>query len=477
MPLDLAAALGFVATALHVVGFVSIHHVLKHGRTAQGTIAWAVALLTLPYVAVPLYWVVGRYRYQGYVLARRAGDEKLRNIVEKVEASSESAEPPAGWNEERYGPFETLAAGGFTTGNRVELLIDGTATFDSMLEGIDAAERYVLVQFYIMRADAIGQELKERLIAKAQAGVPVYVLFDVIGCYKLSSDYTDELRRAGVDVRGFGVLRKRRNRLQINFRNHRKITVVDGRRAWVGGHNSGDEYLGRDPGFGPWRDTHVVFEGPVVQGVQLAFLEDWYWAAQSIPELEWKPAPAEGGDLTALAIPSSPADPIETCTLFFQQAIHSARRRLWIATPYFVPDEPVVDALQLAALRGVDVRVMLPQKADHPLVWLSSFSYSDQMIDAGVRFWRYQPGFLHQKVLLVDDDLAAVGTANLDNRSFRLNFEVTLLVVGKPFAEAVEAMLLRDFEASIEADADDLERLAWWKQLGARVARLLAPVQ
>ena len=268
-----------------------------------------------------------------------------------------------------------------------------------------------------------------------------------------------------------------RNRFQLNFRNHRKVVVVDGRIAYTGGLNVGDEYMGRSEAFGPWRDTHICLRGPAVQAVQFAFVEDWYWATHRVPELEWAPNASERGEKTVLVIPSGPADELETCGLFFTHAIHSARHRVWIASPYFVPDSKVVAALQIAALRGVDVRILLPEKADHVLVWLSSFSYYNETMPHGVRLFRYQPGFLHQKVMLVDDDISAVGTANLDNRSFRLNFEITLLVVDAGFGAQMREMFERDFDDSRLIEPGELEAKPLWFKVAVRVARLLAPIQ
>jgi len=211
--------------------------------------------------------------------------------------------------------------------------------------------------------------------------------------------------------------------------------------------------------------------------VQFAFIEDWYWATHGVPELNWSPKRANTGDKNVLVIPSGPADDLETCGLFFLHAIHSAKRRVWIASPYFVPDPKVVAALQIAALRGVDVRILLPEKADHILVWLSSFSYYGETEPYGVRLFRYLPGFLHEKVMLVDDDVATVGTANLDNRSFRLNFEITLMVVDAAFGARVKAMFEEDFARSRLVVQGELDAQSVWFNFGVRVARLAAPIQ
>jgi cardiolipin synthase len=278
-------------------------------------------------------------------------------------------------------------------------------------------------------------------------------------------------------VRPFHSTKGKTNRFQLNFRNHRKIVVVDGKTAYVGGLNVGDEYRKGAAGLGHWRDTHLELTGPCVQCTQLVFLEDWYWTAHEIPELDWKPQPSDEGSQNILVLPTGPADDLESCGLFFLEAINGARERLWIASPYFVPDRQIVSALQLAALRGVDVRLVLPEKADHLLVYLSSFSYLEEAEKAGVKIYRYQPGFLHHKILLVDDELAAVGTANLDNRSFRLNFEITIVVADRRFAGKVHSMFRNDLERCRQTHPRDLTERRFWFRVAVRVSRLLAPIQ
>jgi cardiolipin synthase len=235
--------------------------------------------------------------------------------------------------------------------------------------------------------------------------------------------------------------------------------------------------MGRNAKIGPWRDTHVKVQGPSVQCIQLSFLEDWYWATHKMPAVGWTPLPAPEGDKALLVLPSGPADDLETCTLFFLHAINSARRRIWIASPYFVPDPQVISALQLAALRGVDVRIILPQNPDHLLVYLSSFAYLAKTQPVGVKFYRYQPGFMHHKVMVVDEHTATIGTANFDNRSFRINFEITLLFVDPAFVREVTRMLVDDLSRCMPATARDYHSRPIWFRVAVRVARLMAPLQ
>ena len=467
-----------VIALFQVLGIASSVHAIMHTRTEQGAIAWAMSLVFVPYVAVPAYWVLGRSRFEGYVNARKltedVGEELLVDLQGRI--------APYRLDQQEIDPA-ILAAQGLAdqpmlTSNEVELLVDGQETFDSILAGIDAAREYVLFQFFIVKDDQIGNLVKDRLIAKANAGVSVYFLYDEMGSSGLPDSYLDELRAAGIEVSAFNTQKGPGNRFQINFRNHRKVVVVDGRVTWVGGHNVGDEYLGRDPAFGHWRDTHIRIEGPAVMGTQLSFLVDWYWATDQIIDVPFVPSAAAGADTDVLILPTGPADDLESATLMFTHAINSARQRIWIASPYFVPDLGLLNALQLAGLRGVDVRIMIPDMADHYLVYLAAFSYLEDAGRTGVRFFRYTDGFLHQKVMLIDDSVATIGTANMDNRSFRLNFEITAAIAGNTeFIDEVEAMFMNDFELSREVPSDELASKSWWFRFLVQLARLTSPIQ
>ena len=467
----------WVVIVFHVLGLVSSVHAIMSTRTEQGAIAWAVSLYTFPYVAVPAYWVLGRSRFQGYVSARRGQLEQVAGIQASAVEAVQRFQLPDEQLTPALQAAERLAGLPMLRGNAVELLVDGDATFSSILAGIDAAERYILFQFFIVHDDEIGREVKAHLIARAKAGVRVSFLYDEVGSHDLPAAYLDELRAAGIEAYDFHTRKGPRNRFQINFRNHRKVVVVDGRVAWVGGHNVGDEYLGRDPEFGHWRDTNVRIEGPGALGAQLSFAEDWHWATGETIALDWAPVPASSADVPVLIVPSGPADELETANLMFVHAIHSAQQRIWIASPYFVPDRPVITALQLAALRGVDVRILIPEKADHLATWLAAYSYMPEIEPVDIGVWRYGDGFLHQKVMLIDDSVAAVGTANFDNRSFRLNFEITAVVADVGFAAAVERMFEADFARSRRMEPGEYEQKPWWFRFAVRAARLTSPVQ
>lgn len=471
--------LGTLLAIIHLFGLIAACHAILNTRTSQGAIAWAVSLATMPYLTLVPYLFLGRSKFAGYADARRLRNETLRartDVPDWDKLVSAGEWPADALGVRVIRTFARLGGMPLVPGNSVRTLPNGEATFSAIFDAIERAQHYVLVQFFIVRADALGDMLKELLIACAQRGVRAYFLYDSIGSFDLPARYVNELRDGGVDVHPFSTTHFV-NRFQLNFRNHRKIVVVDGQCAFVGGHNVGIEYLGANPRLSPWRDTHIEVRGPVVANLQFAFTEDWYWATQKLPECRPPTVePRDGDDMYCLVMPTGPADRQETCSLFFVEAINAAKKRLWITTPYLVPDSAVFAALRLAVLRGVDVRIMIPSRRDHYVVFEASMLYAYDAVRAGIRIFRYTPGFLHQKVVLIDDVAAAVGSANLDNRSFRLNFEVMVVTVHHGFAAEVEAMLLRDFDETVEIDRSEYRDAPAWRKITMHLARLFAPI-
>ena len=319
------------------------------------------------------------------------------------------------------------------------------------------------------RSTPIGRRMRDALIAKARSGVRVFFLYDEIGCIKLPQSYLDVMRRETIEVSGFKTTKGRSNRFQINFRNHRKLLVVDGRTGFIGGNNLGEEYL-------VYRDTHLRIEGPAAQHIQLSFAEDWYWATETLLSVTPDIIASEKSDQAVSIVNTGPADAQANCSILFSTLISLARTRLWITSPYFVPNNAIVVALQAAALRGVDVRIILPDQADQALVELASFTYYDDMLSNGVRLYRYREHFMHQKVILVDDTVAGVGTVNLDNRSLYLNFEATALVADDDFIMQIEAMLIEDLDNSTPVLCEHYDSKPLPYRIATRIARLASPL-
>ncbi|GGB14653.1 cardiolipin synthase [Allosediminivita pacifica] len=460
-------------TGLLAIGIVAfcIWRALGTVRTPQGAAAWVIFLLSAPWFAVPAYAVFGGHRIRSYTRSR----QRSRALTSEQKKSARYCPPDSG-AAARLAVFERIVNLPVVGGNSGELLIDGEASFAAMFEAIDGARHTVCVQFYTIVDDATGQAFAERLIAAARRGVAVRLLFDGVGSYGLSRAYRGRLSEAGIQVVEPRGARGPTSRLNINFRNHRKTLVVDGVTGFVGGHNVSDTYVGRNPRYGHWRDTHLRLQGPIVAQLQLIFTEDWHWGTGELltQELNWDPGTHED-DMTAVLLPTGPADAMETGTQTFFATITAARKRLWIASPYFVPDASIQSALSNAALKGVDVRVILTGTVDHYLPWLAAHAFFDEIRSDGVQIYHYKAGFMHQKIVLCDEDVALVGTANCDVRSFRLNFETMAAFADTRFAGAVARMLEDDLAVS-ERYETPLEEEPLWIRTGAKLARLLAPV-
>jgi len=473
MTLSIIALIFVIAAPMfHFLGILTAIHAVLTVRTSQGAIAWCISLVTMPWIALPLYWIFGRSRFSGYAELLKKHRKEALQVLGKIDAFRADDHR---WEQTNLA-YEHLARMPFTKNNTTRLLIDGDATFGAIFEAIEQATTYILLEFFIVNDDDLGREMKTRLTKKAQEGIQVYFLYDEVGSKALPREYLEELKKAGIQIHPFKTTQGWKNKFQLNFRNHRKIAIIDGHTAFVGGLNVGDEYMGRSERFGHWRDTHMQITGPAVQAVQLNWTEDWYWSTRTLPDLNWKPTTAPDGDKNILVLGTSPVDDLESCGLFFVNAINSAQKRIWIASPYFVPDEAVTKALQLAALRGVDVRIMLPEKPDHIMVYLAAFNYLPEADHPHMHIYRYHDGFLHQKVMLIDDHLSSVGTANLDNRSFRLNFEISILIHNDNFAKEVETMLKADFANCHEVTAADYKKRSFLFKASVRLATLLSPI-
>lgn len=466
-------------------GIAAAIHAILNVRTSQSAIAWTLSLVLIPYITLIPYLLFGRSRLTH---DKEAQPFDHPNYVHHSPYRYKHKRPRPTWQPEidfaehtvtpydqRMQIFSQLANMPWLNHNQVELLINGRQTFDEIFKAIAQAQKLVVVQSFTIYDDEIGQTLQRLLCERAAAGVAIYFLYDRIGSHKLSRRYLATLRQAGVHTETFSTGRHFRNPLQINFRNHRKLTIVDGEIAFLGGLNIGGPYIDMHPRLCPWRDTHIKVKGPIVDSLQIAFARDWLWMTQTLPLMLFKKH-EHIGSMHCQILPSGPADNLETCLLFFVAAINAAQERIWLASPYFIPDDAIRTALQLAVLRGVDVRLLVPSCADHFTVFAASNLYAYEMAQAGVKVYRYQPGFMHQKVVLIDQDTSAIGSANLDNRSFRLNFELTLITVDKKFAQQVEAMLEADFLQSIRISNREYRHASFFKKLTMHLAKLFSPI-
>jgi cardiolipin synthase len=459
----------------YVLAVPCVAAAILRSRTPQGAVAWTVGLLSFPFVAVPLYLIFGRSKFNGYRIKRRLLDRRAREELSKTERISRHE---CQVDERLKSLVSAVTASkqvAFTGGNKIALLVDAEKAYRVMLDELKTATEYILFQFYIFRCDETGRLFLEVLKEKARAGVAVHFLYDEIGS-KIPKKIQRELREAGVRVGQFNTTKGPKNRFQINFRNHRKIVLVDGRVAVVGGMNIGEEHLGRNKKMGKWRDTQARVEGCAVMAVQTAFAKDWFWSQGKLLQARWEPIRPEGGTAEVMALHTGPVDDLRTCLQSHVALINAATKRLWIATPYLVLPDSLSDALSLAALRGVDVRILVPSRNDNMTVKLASQVYEAELTAVGAKIFRYSPGFLHQKVMLVDDLVGVVGSANLDYRSMFLNFELSLISTDKTWTEDLARMFEKDFSVSRPVSPREFEKRPLARRFLERAADLFAPI-
>ena len=372
-----------------------------------------------------------------------------------------------------------------TMNNRVEIFTDGVEKFEDLRKELARACRYIHIQYYIIKNDEVFHSLVPILCGKVKEGVEVRILYDGMGGRFMPKHHWKKLRKAGIRTAVFFPPVLGRLNLRINYRNHRKIVVIDGNVGYVGGFNIGKEYISRDPKFGYWRDTHLKIRGEAVQGLGIRFAQDWNYAAgenlfkdkRYFRELTPLPRPESSQDLVGIQIISSGPD-TQTRQIRdnYLELIHKARHHVYIQTPYFVPDDAVLSALQIAAHSGVDVRVMLPCKPDHPFVYWAGYSYVGDLLRAGARCFTYENGFLHAKTLTTDGCVSCCGTANMDIRSFQLNFEVNAVIYDEETTERLEDAFLQDLQRCREITMEMYASRGLWVRFREQCCRLLAPL-
>ncbi|MCS6866604.1 MAG: cardiolipin synthase [Gemmataceae bacterium] len=445
--------------------------VLHLKREPMSAIAWALTVILLPIVGPVLFLLFGYQSIPRKLRKRQLRGQAYKKFIARIDG--ESAEVPAPW-----AVLARIAhhADGFpvTRGNAVEFYHEGTEAFAAMLQAIEAAQHHVHAQFFICRADTTGRRFFEGLRACARRGVEVRLLVDSVGSYNLSSRWLKQLQQDGVRTASFLPIL---NPLRVNLRNHRKILVVDGRVGFTGGMNIGDEYLGLHPKFGYWRDTHFRVIGPGVEGLQHTFLEDWYFTTnEGVKGPCYFPPHTASGSTLVQVVASGPDKEYKSIRETYVAAVLRASRRVWIASPYFVPDAGFRDAIVLAARSGLDVRFLGLFRPDKWLPFLAARYYWADMLAAGVKVYQYTRGMMHSKYLLVDGEWASVGSANTDNRSLFLNFELNCQFFDTTVVHELEIAFLRDLEHSVRLDPEVYATRPLVSRLAENACRLFSPV-
>ena len=484
MPLPLVAIInwqevtGWLALAYLALSAGTVFWILWLKRDSTAAVAWCLTVIFIPYIGILLFVFFGYQSVHRPIRRKRRHAAAYKVRVERSDGTVRpvTVEPAAGWQ----GVSElaqSLGADPLLPGNRVDLYYDGRAAYDAMFAAIAQAQHHVHMQMFIFRYDDIGKKFIDALAERASAGVQVRFLYDAVGSWRLRRRMFAALCEAGGYAEPFLPVKLFRRRLQINLRNHRKTVIVDGKVGFTGGLNVGGEYLGLDPFFGPWRDTFLRLEGPSVASLQRLFLEDWdFSAADTARDQSFFPPVTKAGDAEVQVIWSGPDQELKIIREVYFAAITRAKSRIWIATPYFVPDVGLFDALCLAARSGLDVRLLCPFRPDKWVPFLAARYYWNELLTAGMKIYQYTAGFMHAKVLLIDDEWASIGTTNFDNRSLRLNFELTCLIESSDVVRELEAQFLRDFAISIRVDRDRFMERPFVGRMAENASRLLSPL-
>ncbi|WP_170006730.1 cardiolipin synthase [Bacillus fonticola] len=459
------------------IGFV----IFLENRHPTQTLTWLVVLGSFPIVGFLFYLLFGRnYRRERmyrkkYFLDKQAfhqfdwNQEQLDEQFAHVSPHQRKLFMLA----QRLGnsPISFLTAS--------HILTNGEETFDKIFESLKAAKHHIHLEYYIVRHDSIGERLKDILMERAKAGVKVRFLFDAVGSWRLSNRYIRELREAGVEVIAFGPVQLPFLNSKLNFRNHRKIIIVDGKVGFVGGLNIGEEYMGLNKHFGFWRDTHVYVKGEAVRTLQLIFLQDWYYMTNDnllLPEYLDAPLDVESKHGGVQILASGPDNEWSVIKNIFFAMITSAKKSVYIASPYFIPDEDIFTSLKIAALSGMDVRLLVPKTPDKWIVYFASRSYFHELLESGVKIYEYEKGFMHSKTIMVDEELASIGTSNMDMRSFHLNFEVNAFLYRTHSTSKLIEDFKKDLLHSRPLHEDEFIKRPFWRRVLESTSRLLSPL-
>lgn len=454
-------------------------------KSPKSVWAWLLLLFFIPVLGFVFYLFLGTDMRKRRMFRMKEIEDTIRdavrqqeNVLKAVEGEGVDENLSSYMDLVRYNMKTSGAI--LTTDNDVDIYTEGDTLFESMLEDIDNATKFIHIQFYIIREDVLFERLLQALRKKAKQGVRVRILYDGMGCRSVSRKFWEKVNGDGIETAEFFPALFRRLHLRINYRNHRKIVVIDNRVGYIGGFNIGKEYIGLDEKFGYWRDTHLRLVGSAVTGLQLRFLFDWNYAAKvNLFEDKICCQISESGnrDFCKMQIISSgPDNAGEQIRDNYLRLIHKAKKSIYIQTPYFIPDEAIFDSLLIAVRSGIEVNIMIPCKPDHMFVYWATYSYIGDLVLAGAKCYTYDNGFFHAKGMVVDGRVFCYGTANMDIRSFALNFEVNAVVYNVEKAEEMERCFRQDLAYSTLITKDDYVRRSLKIRIKEQICRLLSPL-
>lgn len=461
----------YVATVVTIIGVI-----LSENRNPVKSLAWVTVLFLLPIAGIVLYLFFGRSIKNKRMISRR-NRRKLRKQgrAPRIDISS------LGLSDESQQLITlagALTASPYYPDNKVDIFIDGASKFEALKADLRAAERSINLQYYIFEDDNIGHEIRDILIERSRAGVEVRVIYDHVGSFSVRNAFFKQMQREGIKAYPFFKVSFPQLGTRINWRNHRKICVIDDRIGYIGGMNIADRYI--DGGrFDVWRDTHLRVEGPVVKALKFSFAVDWNFMGQPLIDdgdvhATYCPAPEHKAGMQLLT--SGPTSQWSNIAFMFHKAIVDAKRRVYIETPYFLPTEGLLKALQTAALSHVDVRILIPRKSDSRMLTYASASYIAESLKAGIKIYFYEPGMLHSKIMIVDDEFSSVGSTNFDFRSFEHNFESNVFIYSKDVNERLTGIFKADLEKSTRISPFEWRHRSYGQKSAESILRLLSPI-
>ena len=471
--------------AFYINIILGIAIVFFQRRDPTSVWAWLLLLYFIPILGFFLYLVIGHDYRKSRMFRIKEVEDEINGAIKKQENTIFNNEFHI--TDERVRNYQDLVLFNLETSgaiysenNSVRVFTDGNEKFDALIEEMKNARKYIHVQYYIVSKGELLDRILTVLENKAAQGVEVRVLYDGMGGRNLSRRNIKRMKQAGIKVGEFFPAFLGRFQLRFNYRNHRKIVVIDGKKAFVGGFNIGDEYIGKVKKFGYWRDTHLEVTGDAVNDLHIRFLLDWNYAVKEnlfrFEKYFNTKTHAKANKLGMQIISSGPDSKRQEIRDNYLRLINKARERIYIQTPYFIPDESVCTALKIAALSGVDVRVMIPCKPDHPFVYWATYSYAGDLLESGARCYCYDEGFLHAKGMVVDGLVSCYGTANMDMRSFALNFEVNAVIYDPEVSWQLEKAFLDDLTKCTEMTKYNYDRRNLTIRIKEQVSRLLAPL-
>ena len=469
----------WINISLYIIYFVIVIScvvvVVSENKNPIRALSWTLALIFLPFAGVIFYLFFGRSLKGKTMISRKVH----RKLLEKSRPKQHSFDNSRLFADQiqKVKLAHNLCHAHLDRNNSVEIFTDGKSKFDQLKKDIRDAKEFIFIQYYIYNDDKIGNEILNLLAEKVRQGVRVKVLYDHVGSFSTSNRFFKRMRELGIDSHPFFRVTFRKLANRINWRNHRKIAIIDGKIGYIGGMNVADRYVEVAPDGRIWRDTHLRVKGPIIESMMYSFAVDWNFLR---PDEEVQPITRfkyeDDGDVDMQLVTSGPVDKWNNLVLCFQQAIASARKRVYIQTPYFLPTDALLKALQGAALSGVDVRIMIPEKTDSVMLGYGSRSYIADCLSAGVKFYMFTPGMLHAKTMIIDDDFVTTGSVNFDFRSFENNFEANLLIYSEKVNAEMRAIFFKDLTVSTKVTLSQWKQRPIYSKIIESLVRLFSPI-